>query len=108
MSKNSKYIMVGSILICLVFFSCFAWIFNEEYQYDKEHPIVCGEQGVIKEVVSIDGAYATLKLQNEEVIQYQISHSQMVKNSFTKQYSSRQVYSSVKPGDTLCLKYVRK
>lgn len=67
--------------------------------YEREHPITCDKEGTVKELISIEGQYANLKLQDDTMVKYQISRS--VKNG--------QAYGAgIKPNDVVCLARSRK
>lgn len=83
-------------------FGLVAALFTISYftmNYEKEHPITCDSQGTVKELISIEGHYANLKLQDDTTVKYQISRS-------TKSGSS--YGPGIKPNDVICLAYSRK
>lgn len=97
MSANVKYI-VGGILFILIFSIGSFFAIKEAANYDKEHPIVCDKKGTIKEILAIEKNYATIKLENEEIVKYKI----------VELYNRSAVYNDIKPQDTICLSYSRK
>jgi hypothetical protein len=108
MSTTLKYVLFGAVP-CGLILGGSIWIVIDSAKYDKEHPIVCETQSAVKEILAIEGAYAILKLENEEKVNYRIRYNQSVKNLHNNSYTSRQVYTvSIKPGDSICLAYGRK
>lgn len=97
MSANLRYIL-GSLLALGLFCGAAFWFVIDAAEYDKEHPIVCLKEGTIKEILGIEEAYATIKLENEEIVKYKIFHRE----------GGRSYNISLKTKDIICLNYGKK
>lgn len=98
MSANLRYIL-GSLLALALFCGAAFWFVIDAAEYDREHPVVCLKEGTVKEILGIEKAYATLKLESEEIVKYKIVHVA---------HKSTAYNSPIKPKDVICLSYGRK
>lgn len=100
---KEKNVVVEYLKNYWIMFSLVAVMFVAAYyikNYEAEHPITCDTQGTVKELISIEGSYANIKLQDDTMVKYQISRS--------NGKSGRYYGAAIKPNDVICLGYSRK
>ena len=97
-SSTLRYAYFGGTLIAMI--SIFGFF---GLDYEKKHPIVCESSGIVKEILSIEQHFAQIKLADDRILNHNIT-----RHSSSRGGTSTYYFAKIKPGDEICLNYIRK